>query len=88
MNRADNLADGTGAIRANWLGPPLGLRDMLDGTSNTLLVGEKRMNVFYLGMLRSDDNEGYTGGNDWDTTRDANLPAAPDTNAPTSGSAP
>ena len=81
---SNNLSDGTGAIRANWLGPPLGFRDMRDGSSTTLLVGEKRMNLFYLGMLRSDDNEGYTSGNDWDTMRDANIVPAPDTNAPTS----
>jgi len=81
---SNNLGAGTGAIRANWMGPPLGIRDMLDGASNTQLVGEKRMNLFDLGMHRSDDNEGYTSGNDWDTMRDANLPPAPDTNAPTS----
>jgi prepilin-type N-terminal cleavage/methylation domain-containing protein len=81
---SNNLDDGTGAIRANWLGPPLGIRDMVDGSSATLLVGEKRMNLFYLGMQRSDDNEGYTSGNDWDTMRDANLVPGPDTNAPTS----
>jgi prepilin-type processing-associated H-X9-DG protein len=34
-------------------------------------------------MQRSDDNEGYTSGNDWDTMRDANLVPAPDTTAPT-----
>ena len=81
---SNNLSDGTGAIRANWLGPPLGFRDMRDGSSTTLLVGEKRMNLFYLGMQRSDDNEGYTSGNDWDTMRDASIVPAPDTNAPTS----
>jgi prepilin-type N-terminal cleavage/methylation domain-containing protein/prepilin-type processing-associated H-X9-DG protein len=81
---ANNLSDGTGAIQANAFGPPLGVRDMLDGTSATLLVGEKRMNLFYLGIQRSDDNEGYTAGNDWDTMRDANVPPLPDTNAPTS----
>jgi hypothetical protein len=81
---SNNLADGSGAIRANWLGPALSIRDMSDGSSATLLVGEKRMNLYYLGKQRSDDNEGYTGGCDWDTMRDANLVPAPDTNAPTS----
>ena len=57
---------------------------MTDGASTTLLVGEKRMNLFYLGMQRSDDNEGYSSGNDWDTMCDANLVPQPDTNAPTS----
>ncbi|HWY87445.1 MAG TPA: DUF1559 domain-containing protein, partial [Gemmataceae bacterium] len=40
--------------------------------------------LFYMGNgNRSDDNEGYTAGNDWDTMRSANNPPAPDTNAPT-----
>jgi len=81
---SNNLSEGTGAIRANWMGFPLGLRDMLDGSSSTLLVGDKRMNLFYLGAGRSDDNEGYTCGNDWDTMRDTNLPPALDSNEPTS----
>jgi prepilin-type processing-associated H-X9-DG protein len=81
---SNNLNNDTGAIRANRLGPPLAMSDMRDGTSTTLVVGEKRMNVYYLGKLRSDDNEGYTGGCDWDAMRNANLVPAPDTNAPTS----
>ncbi|HEY7330205.1 MAG TPA: DUF1559 domain-containing protein [Gemmataceae bacterium] len=81
---SNNLGDGSGVIRANSLGPPLGLLDITDGASNTLLVGEKRMNLFYLGTVpRSDDNEGYTAGNDWDTMRDANLGPARDTQAAT-----
>jgi prepilin-type N-terminal cleavage/methylation domain-containing protein/prepilin-type processing-associated H-X9-DG protein len=78
---ANNLDNGSGAIRANGFGPPLHIADITDGTSATLLVGEKRMNLFYLGQLpRSDDNEGYSAGNDWDTMRNANNPPAPDTN--------
>jgi len=42
------------------------------------------MNLYYLGMHRSDDNEGYTAGNDWDSMRSANMVPGPDTNAPTS----
>ncbi len=81
---SDNLNEDSGAIRANEFGPPLRIADLLDGTSTTLLVGEKRMNVYYLGTVpRSDDNEGYTAGNDWDTMRDANSPPARDTRAAT-----
>jgi prepilin-type N-terminal cleavage/methylation domain-containing protein/prepilin-type processing-associated H-X9-DG protein len=81
---SNNLNDGNGAIRANAFGPPLGIVDIRDGTSTTLLVAEKRLNLFYAGQgNRSDDNEGYTGGNDWDTMRTANLPPARDTNQPT-----
>jgi prepilin-type processing-associated H-X9-DG protein len=75
----NNLGDGSGAIRANGLGPPLRIADITDGTSTTLLVGEKRLNLYYLGQPgRKDDNEGYAAGNDWDTMRNANNPPAPD----------
>jgi len=80
---SNNLDEDTGAIRANGFGPPIRISEMTDGTSNTLLVGEKRMNRHYLGQTgRSDDNEGYTGGNDWDTMRNTGHPPGPDTNEP------
>jgi prepilin-type N-terminal cleavage/methylation domain-containing protein len=40
-----------------------------DGTSNTIMIGEKRMNVAALGNFQGDDNEGYTSGWDHDTIR-------------------
>jgi prepilin-type N-terminal cleavage/methylation domain-containing protein/prepilin-type processing-associated H-X9-DG protein len=82
---SNNLDDDTGIIRSNLFGPPLRLMDATDGTSSTLLVAEKRLNLHYLGQSppRSDDNEGYSCGNDWDTMRNANDPPAPDTNQPT-----
>jgi prepilin-type processing-associated H-X9-DG protein len=79
-----NLNDGEGAVRANRYGRPLTLADITDGPSNTLLVSEKKLNLFYLGKAgRSDDNEGYSAGNDWDTMRSTNSPPSPDTNEPT-----
>ncbi len=81
---SNNLSDGSGAIRGNGFGPPLGIADIQDGTSTTLLVSEKRLNLYYAGIVnRSDDNEGYTGGDDWDSMRSANLQPGPDTNQPT-----
>jgi prepilin-type N-terminal cleavage/methylation domain-containing protein/prepilin-type processing-associated H-X9-DG protein len=81
---SNNLNDGTGVIRANAFGRPLGIVDIRDGTTTTLLVAERRLNLYYAGQQnRSDDNEGYSGGNDWDTMRSTNAPPAPDTNAPT-----
>jgi prepilin-type N-terminal cleavage/methylation domain-containing protein/prepilin-type processing-associated H-X9-DG protein len=82
---SNNLNDGSGSIRSTMFGPPLGMRDQQDGASQTLLVAEKRMNRFWCGQgTRSDDNEGYTGGNDWDTMRSTNQKPAPDTNEDTS----
>ena len=40
-----------------------------DGTSNTMLLGEKAMNPKNLGGFQSDDNEGYTCGWDHDSIR-------------------
>ena len=80
---SNNATDDSGAIRANGYGPPLKIADMIDGTSTTLLIGERRVNRHYFGTVRSDDNEGYSVGNDWDTMRNANLPPMPDTHAAT-----
>jgi prepilin-type N-terminal cleavage/methylation domain-containing protein/prepilin-type processing-associated H-X9-DG protein len=77
---SNNLDDDSGVIQANAFGPPLRLSDDTDGTSVTLLVSEKRLNLYYLGqVVVQDDNEGYTSGNDWDTMRNANFPPGPDT---------
>jgi prepilin-type processing-associated H-X9-DG protein len=79
-----NLSDGEGAVRANRYGRPITFADITDGPSNTLLVSEKKLNLYYLGNVgRSDDNEGYSCGNDWDTMRNTNTPPSPDTNEPT-----
>jgi prepilin-type N-terminal cleavage/methylation domain-containing protein/prepilin-type processing-associated H-X9-DG protein len=40
-----------------------------DGTSNTLLIGDKAIDPAGLAGMQSDDNEGYTAGWDWDTVR-------------------
>lgn len=81
---SNNLDDGSGAIQCNAFGPPVRLGDIIDGASSTLLVGEKQMNLFFLGQTgRSDDNEGYSGGNDWDTMRNTGYPPAHDTNEET-----
>jgi len=83
---SNNLDDDTGAIRASGFGPPLRMQDITDGTSTTLLIGEKRLNLAFMGVAgRSDDNEGYTCGNDWDTMRNANYPPGLDTKDEFSG---
>jgi len=54
------------------------LTDITDGTANTILLGEKRMDLVNLGGYQSDDNEGYTSGWDHDTVRLSNLQPAVD----------
>lgn len=73
---------GTGAVQRY---KPLHMRDILDGTSQTLLAGEKRMNIALIGAPQDDDNEGYTAGWNEDTIRETERPPAPDHRGPGDG---
>jgi prepilin-type N-terminal cleavage/methylation domain-containing protein/prepilin-type processing-associated H-X9-DG protein len=57
---------------------PIRIGDITDGTSNTLMVAEKRLNLRELGQNQPDDNEGYTSGWDEDTVRRTDFAPAPD----------
>jgi len=48
-----------------------------DGTSNTMLIGDKRMDLVNIRTFQNDDNEGYTSGWDHDTVRIARNPDYP-----------
>jgi prepilin-type N-terminal cleavage/methylation domain-containing protein/prepilin-type processing-associated H-X9-DG protein len=74
---AGNL-EGNGAIAYGYSGN--NFRAITDGLSNTILFGDKRMDLTYLGQYQSDDNEGYTSGWDHDTVRLTSVPPLPDTN--------
>ncbi len=49
-----------------------------DGTSNTVLAGEKRLDLLAMGTAQCDDNEGFVSGWDWDIVRWGNSPPQPD----------
>lgn len=59
-------------------GAPISTASILDGTSNTMVVGEKRMNIARLGNFQSDDNEGYSSGWDHDVMRYTDRSPRPD----------
>jgi prepilin-type processing-associated H-X9-DG protein len=66
---------GVGAIQQM---EPAGIQDVKDGTTNTLLIGEKRMNIAFLGQMQANDNEGYTCGWNHDTNRYTEREPRPD----------
>ena len=76
---AGSNLEGTGVVKRYT---PNRMADLRDGTSQTLLVGEKRLNRTLLGSSQQDDNEGYTAGWDEDTMRRTDLPPAGDLDSP------
>jgi hypothetical protein len=70
---------GVGAVRQL---EPVPIGKIADGTSNTLLLSEKRMNVSLLGQMQANDNEGYTCGWNHDIMRFTTREPRPDFNHP------
>jgi hypothetical protein len=71
--------EGTGVVRRVT---PTRMADITDGTTNTLLVSEKRLNLAFLSQRATDDNQGYTAGWNYDTVRKTTRPPQPDYQAP------
>jgi type II secretory pathway pseudopilin PulG len=73
---------GTGVVRMTYGKPEniIKARDVTNGLSNTLMVGEKRMNLAHLGQQQQDDNQGYAVGFDEDTVRYHFVAPLPDEN--------
>ncbi len=59
--------ENNGVLAYGYAGNKMAL--VTDGLSNTLMLGDKRMDLTYLGEFQSDDNEGYTDGWDHDVVR-------------------
>jgi hypothetical protein len=70
----------TGILRQT---DPVTAASVTDGLSNTIMVGDKRLNTDGLGTAMPDDNEGYTCGFDEDVIRDTEIPPLPDLTGPT-----
>jgi prepilin-type N-terminal cleavage/methylation domain-containing protein/prepilin-type processing-associated H-X9-DG protein len=60
---------------------PMRIVNVRDGTSNTLLLSERRLNIAFLGTPQYDDDVGYASGWDNDTMRQTDLAPAPDYSA-------
>jgi prepilin-type N-terminal cleavage/methylation domain-containing protein len=78
---ASNL-DNTGVVRRTNASNNIGKRvtNILDGTSNTLMVGDKRMDLRNLNNYQNDDNEGYSSAWDHDVVRRTTRGPLPDSN--------
>jgi prepilin-type N-terminal cleavage/methylation domain-containing protein/prepilin-type processing-associated H-X9-DG protein len=78
---ASNL-EGTGVVRQYT---PVRIADITDGTSNTLMVSEKRLNLRYLGQVQPNDYIGYTAGWENDVVRSTDERPRPDLNGDDDG---
>jgi len=71
-NNNTGANDGTnGAMVYGYVG--MSLTQIKDGTSNTLMFGEKRMDTTNMGSYQGDDNEGYACAWDHDVARTTNA---------------
>lgn len=68
-----------GVVKPNYKNSYITLSSISDGLSNTLLVGEKSLNIdTSLGTLFGDDNQGFAAGFDQDIVRHGNIQPAQD----------
>jgi len=78
----DGTTSQDGVLRFTSLGP-VRMPDILDGTSNTLALGEKRLNTHNCTTITGpDDNDGYVGGYQDDVIRWSSRQPAKDYSAP------
>jgi prepilin-type N-terminal cleavage/methylation domain-containing protein len=70
-----NYPRGIGAVTQMT---PTRIADIRDGTTKTMLLGEKQMNLTMLGKMQASDNEGYTCGWNHDVMRYTSREPGPD----------
>ena len=58
-----------GVIVRGGVAPKVNFGSITDGSSNTILAGEKAVHPNNYDRFNCSDNEGYTSGWDWDTVR-------------------
>ena len=63
----------TGIITNNSVGGCVRINQVLDGMTNTVMIGEKSFDQAYYGKVKADDNEGYSIGYDQDVVRWGNI---------------
>jgi prepilin-type N-terminal cleavage/methylation domain-containing protein/prepilin-type processing-associated H-X9-DG protein len=69
------LNSGTGVVRSNHV---VRISKIVDGTTKTFMVGEKRLCLQTLGDGVGDDDHGYSIGWDMDTVARTDMPPEPD----------
>ena len=62
-----------GVSRPIYNGGAIRLREITDGLGFTMVLGEKAIDLRYLGEYQNDDDAGWHDGWDWDTNRIPNL---------------
>ena len=67
-----------GIIKRNSEGGCVRIPEVMDGTSNTIMLGEKSFDMAYYGKVKADDNEGFSIGYDQDVIRWGNIQPAQD----------
>ncbi len=80
-----NLENNGAVIRNTGNEQEITFAALTDGTSNTMIVGEKRLNFTKLSGYQGDDNEGYSSGWDHDVMRYTNRAPRPDCNGNCTG---
>lgn len=70
----------TGVVSFGYRGNPMAV--VADGLSNTIMIGDKRLNRSMLTAKQDDDDQGFAIGFDQDTMRTCSRPPLPD---PTTG---